>query len=74
MTQTLHDVITRLLDAEIGADGYVATPVPGLTLMRTTLGMPSSPFRKLAEGADITAGTNGLWTLEFPIQPKFVEQ
>jgi AraC-like DNA-binding protein len=56
MTQALHDFITRLLDAEIGTDGYVVTAVPGLTLMRTTLPAPPSHMQYRPKLCVVTQG------------------
>lgn len=56
MTQALHDVITRMLDAEIGADGYTVTPVPGLTLMRTTLPAPPNHMQYRPKLCVVTQG------------------
>ncbi|MFC0634223.1 AraC family transcriptional regulator [Brevundimonas balnearis] len=56
MTQVLHDVITRLLDAEIGPDGYIDTAVPGLTLMRTTLPTPPSHMQYRPKLCVVTQG------------------
>lgn len=56
MTQALHNVITRLLDAEIGAEGHVVTPVPGLTLMRTTVPTPASHMQYRPKLCVVTQG------------------
>lgn len=56
MTQALHAVITRLLDDEIGADGYVVTPVPGLTLMRTSLPTPPGHMQYRPKLCVVTQG------------------
>lgn len=56
MTQALHDLTTRLLDAEIGADGHIVTPVPGLMLMRTTLPAPPTHMQYRPKLCVVTQG------------------
>jgi AraC-like DNA-binding protein len=56
MTQALHDVITRFLDAEIGVDGHAVTAVPGLTLMRTSLPAPPGHMQYRPKLCVVTQG------------------
>ena len=56
MTQALHLAIARILDGEVGADGYVVTPVPGLTLMRASLPAPPSHMQYRPKLCVVTQG------------------
>lgn len=60
MTSELHAAITRILDVQIGPDGFYATPVPGLTLMRSTLCLPPQHMQYRPKICFVTQGAKSI--------------
>jgi AraC-like DNA-binding protein len=60
MNSELNAAITRILDAHIGADGFYATPVPGLTLMRSSLTLPPQHMQYRPKICFVTQGAKSL--------------
>ena len=60
MNSELNAAITRILDAHIGPDGFYATPVPGLTLMRSSLTLPPQHMQYRPKICFVTQGAKSL--------------
>lgn len=64
MNSALNAAITRILDANIGADGFYVTPVPGLKLMRFSLGQQPQHMHYRPKICLITQGAKSLMVAE----------
>ncbi len=68
MTSALNDVITRILDAQVGPTGFYVTPVPGLTLMRSTMPHPPTHMHYRPKLCLITQGAKQVMVADHTVE------